>query len=524
MGETIQQDRRHLLRVAGAVATTLWLPRSAWSEARLARNPFALGVASGSPDETSVVLWTRLVEADGDALAGGPVTVRWEIAQDDAFSRIVRQGQSQAVPELAHSVHAEVQGLAPGRVYFFRFMTGDWVSRTGRTRTLPPADAQLASLRFGYASCQRWEHGYFSAWRHLREEDPDYVVFLGDYLYEYPGTPTSVRMPGGLWVTTLADYRDRHARYKSDPDLQAMHAACPWLLTWDDHEVQNDYAGDDPGNSGPAIFNHAGRRAAAYQAYYEHMPLRAATLTRAIAGLHEGAELRIHTQHRFGRLARLALLDTRQYRSRQACTAGGRFGGSTVEPAACDSWNDPARTLLGAAQEHWLDARLAEGGSTWTLLGQSTLFGRRDLRAGPGELFSNDGWDGYTPARQRLTGSLRRHAVKNAVMFGGDVHQNWVGHLKADYANAASESLGTEFCGTSITSRTNADRVPAVLAENPHFIFADGQWRGYGLAHFTPSRLDVRLRVLDDPARRDAAVRTLASFAVEQGSHRVERA
>lgn len=519
-------DRRRILQLAASAAGSLWLPRSAWSQPKLAADPFTLGVASGSPAETSVVLWTRLAQPDGDALGGAPATVRWEIAEDEGFQRIAHKGQSQAHAELAHSVHVEAQGLAPDRWYFYRFMTGEWVSRTGRTRTLPPADAQVAKLRFGYGSCQRWEHGYFSAWRHLREEQPDFVLFFGDYIYEYPGAPNSIRMPRGLWATTLSDYRERHAQYKSDADLQAMHAACPWLVTWDDHELQNDYAGEHPGNSGPGVANHMGRRAAAYQAYYEHMPLRAATLTRAMSGLGDGAELRIHTQYRFGKLARLCLLDTRQYRDRQACTRGGRAGSGSVDPAECESWDDPRRTLLGEAQERWLDARLAQNAPGWTLIGQSTLFGRRDFKAGAGELFSNDGWDGYAQARQRLTRSLQQHAVKNTVMLGGDVHQNWVGHLKADYAREDSEALGTEFCGTSITSRTTStpERVPGVLAENPHFIFADAYSRGYGVADFTPGRLDVRLRAVDDVTRRDSGVKTLASFAVQAGRHRVEKA
>jgi alkaline phosphatase D len=453
------------------------------------------------------------------------VTVRWEIADDEGFRRGLRTGQAQALPELAHSVHVEASGLAPDRWYFYRFTLGEWVSPVGRTRTLPAPDAPVQRLRLGYASCQRWEHGYFAAWRHLRDEQPDLVLFLGDYMYEYPGTPGAVRWPDGLWVvTTLDDYRQRHAMYKTDPDLQAMHAACPWFTTWDDHEVQNDYAGVHPGSGGPEV-DPLARRAAAYQAYYEHMPLRASVLTRALAGLETGAEMRLYGERRFGQLARLMLLDTRQYKNLQACTSGGRFGASSLDPAACPTWGDPARSMLGAAQEQWLDAQLAASGGSWTVLGQSTLFGRRDQRPGEGQLLWNDGWDGYAMARQRLTQSIEGRGVKNAVLFGGDVHENWVGHVKADYGRAESASVGVEFCGTSISSRSRApDKAAERLAENPHFVFADGHARGYGVADFTPHLLTVRLRGLEDATRQDSGVRTLASFAVQAGQARVEKA
>ena len=524
MRQPIHVQRRQLLRLAAASATALWLPRSAWSQPALQDDPFSLGVASGSPDESSVVLWTRLLPA-GRSPGESPITVRWEVAHDAAFARIAARGQAQALPELAHAVHVEAGGLEPDRWYHYRFMVGSWVSPVGRTRTLPQADAEVARLRLGYASCQRWEHGYFAAWRHLRQEQPDLVLFLGDYIYEYPGAPGAVRWPDGLWASTLQDYRGRHALYKTDPDLQAMHAACPWLLTWDDHEVQNDYAGLNPGSGGPPLENPAARRAAAYQAYYEHMPLRSSVLTRALAGLAAGDELRLYGQRRFGRLAQLCMLDPRQYRDRQACTRDGRRGSSAVNPAECAAWNDPARTMLGQAQEQWLQAQLASGGPGWTVLGQSTLFGKRDSRPGAGDLLWNDGWDGYAAARHRLTEGIAKSRAGQTVIFGGDVHENWVGHVKADYARPDSADVAVEFCGTSITSRTGGqEHVAARLAENPHFVFGDAQSRGYGLAEFTPRQLTVHLRGLDDPERRDSGIRTLASFAVQAGRARIERA
>lgn len=519
-------DRRKLLQLAAASATSLWLPRSAWSQQRFAGNPFGLGVASGSPTHDSIVLWTRLL-APGlfQSLGKEAVTVRWELAHDEQFARIAQSGQAQAQAELAHSVHVEVAGLEPDRWYFYRFMAGDAVSATGRTRTFPAPDAAAQKLRIAYASCQRWDHGYFTAYRHMRGENLDAVLFLGDYIYEYPNAARAVRVPTGGWVLTLDDYRQRYALHRGEAELQAMHAACPWLVTWDDHEVQNDYAGLVPGDSGPSVSNFASRRAAAYQAFYEHMPVRASALTKAVAGLNSGAEVRLYSQQRFGRLANIVMLDDRQYRDAQVCSPGGKPGSGTVNPAACPAWNDPARTLLGTAQEQWLDAAFAASGAGWTVLGQQTLFGRRSAKAAAGNVFWNDGWDGYSAARSRLTQSMQRHKVANPVLLGGDVHENWVGHVKADYGRPDSATLGVEFCGTSITSRAgNPQKTADGLVENPHFVFADAQGKGYGVVEFTPARLTTTLRVVDDVTSRDTKISTLRSFVVEAGRPQIETA
>ena len=355
---------------------------------------------------------------------------------------------------------------------------------------------------------------------------PDAVVFLGDYVYEYPGAANAVRPVGGSWTLTLADYRQRYALYKSDADLQAAHAACPWLLAWDDHEVQNDYAGITSGDNGPAVEDFATRRAAAYQAYYEHMPLRASVLTRALAGLASGAEMRIYGQARFGQLATLRLLDARQYRHAQACNRDGALGSRQLDPTSCAAWLDPARSLLGVEQERWLDASLGrsagEGG--WNLLGQSTLFGPRDLQPGAGQRLWNDGWDGYTPARTRLVGALRKHRIANPVLLGGDMHENWVGHVLADYADAASPAVGVEFCGTSISSRSGGNAQTAErLAENPHFVYADAERKGYGIADITAQHMNVALRVVGDVSAKETQIETLERFTVQAGRPKIER-
>ena len=528
----LQPERRRWLQLVLAAGAGLCLPRTGAGRTGFKDYPFALGVASGSPQVASVVLWTRLLQGRTFALAPGtgPLTVAWEVADDEGFRSIVRQGQAQALPELAHSVHAEVDGLRPDRWYFYRFMVADAVSPVGRTRTLPAPDAIVQRLRIAYASCQKWEDGYFSAWRHMRDERLDAVLFLGDYIYEYPGNRGGLRSPGGGWVLDLDGYRRRYAVYKGDPDLQAMHQACPWCMTWDDHEVQNDYAGDFPGYGGPGDPSlpqaFAARRQAAYQAYYEHMPLRAAAVVAAFGGAGAG-QLRIHDRLQFGRLASVHLLDARQFKDAQVCTQGGRPGAGTVDPATCPSLGDPARSMLGWDQERWLQASLADAGTRqtrWNLLAQQTVFGQRDFRPGPGRILVNDGWDGYPAARQRLIGDLRRYQVSNPVFLGGDIHANWVGHVLEDHERADSPAVAVELCGTSITSRGGGNqRKAALLAENPHCVFFDGQEHGYGVAELSAAGLRTELRVVSDVRKPDATISTLATFAVEAGRSRILR-
>ena len=543
--------RRQFLQLAGfaaASASILSLPRSVWGQTDTPRkfqtNPFALGVASGSPTHDSVVLWTRLVES---SLNNSAVMVRWEVADDEKFTRIAQNGQYLATADLGHSVHVELQNLQSDRWYFYRFMAGDAVSMVGKTRTFPKAGITVDKLKIAYASCQRWEAGYFTAYKHMLAEKPDAVLFLGDYIYEYPGNPASaVRLPSSTsslgFVLTLDDYRSRYTQYKSDADLQAMHAACPWLMTWDDHEVQNDYASLTAGDSGfsdifsdPVDFSM--RRAAAYQAYYENMPIRSSTLTKSLAGVLSGTEfrkeLRIYQRVDVGQLASFYILDTRQYRDRQLCSKDGKLGSSVVNPTKCADWLDPKRTLLGAQQEAWLSAELTSAkqrGSVWNVLAQSTLFGARDNNPSKDHSFFNDGWDGYAPARQRLTDALQKNTVNNPVILGGDVHENWVGYLKADYSQTAaaqaSAAIGVEFCGTSITSPAGsaaAERTSERLAENPHFVFADAKRRGYGVVEFTSKQLTTSLRVVDNVRSKTTTLSTLAQFVVPAGRAVIER-
>ena len=505
-------SRRHLLQLACSTAAASTLPRWAWTSTTLRHDPFGLGVASGDPTPDGMVLWTRLLPA-APGEAAGPLTVQWEVAHDAAFQHLVQRGQATALPALAHSVHVELRGLAPERWYHYRFLHGDAVSATGRTRTSPVDGQMVARLRLAWASCQRWEHGYYAAWQHLANDAPDLVLFLGDYVYEYatPADTTGLARVHSLrHAQTLADFRDRYALHKSDPQLQAAHAACPSAETWDDHEVENDYAGS-AGKEEPGVF--ALRRSAAWQAFYEHMPLRAASMAQGFGAL------QVYRRQTWGRLAQLHLLDGRQWRIWQACRRPGSSGAGAVRPADCAERADPARTLLGSAQERWLDQGLARDAGTqqrWSVLVQQTLFSPRRYPSG---VRSTDTWDGYPAARTRLLQSIAGHAPRNTVLLGGDIHQNYVCKVLADAERPDAPVLASEFCGTSISSRagTTQDKVDAIARHNPHVLLARCDQRGYGLADITPTRWNTQLRTIDDPLRADSGIATLARFVVEDG-------
>ena len=515
------QQRRLFLQRAAIAAAATTLPRWAWLQtAHLADDPFALGVASGDPTPDGVVLWTRLIAPPGQPLP--EQTVHWEVAHDEGFQRIVQKGQATASPQQGHSVHVEVQGLEPARWYHYRFLLGQATSAVGRTRTAPAADAQVARLRVAFASCQRWEHGRYAAWRHLCADQPELVLFLGDYIYEY-ATPKNTdglaRTHSLRHATTLADYRDRYALHKSDPALQAAHAACPWAVTWDDHEVQNDYAGPSngqgDGGDGSAFL---AQRAAAWQAFYENMPLRASSLIHPQFG-----QLQVYRRLRWGRLAQLHLLDDRQYRPLQACRKPGASNAGAVRPGNCAELADPTRSLLGPAQEQWLDAGLAADAQSdrtrWSVLAQQTLFSPRHYPSGQ---VATDGWDGYPAARERLLQSVQRHHPRNTVLLGGDIHQNYVCNVHAPSAGSNGSNLpvlASEFCGTSISSRsgTTQEKVDAIVRHNPHVLLARCEQRGYGLADITPTRWTTTLRVVDNPMDAASTASTQARFVVEDG-------
>jgi alkaline phosphatase D len=485
-------DRRRFLLSVGALAAAPAFPQST--------SPFPLGIASGYPSPSGVVLWTRLAS---------PALVQWEVSADESMRSIVRRGETLADPDWAHSVHIEVAGLEPDRWYWYRFSTREARSAVGRTRTAPAPGDRVDRLRLAFASCQQYEQGYYGAHRHIAADAPDLVLFLGDYIYESSWGRDHVRSHGAPEPYTLEDYRARYALYKSDPDLQASHAACPWLLTWDDHEVDNDYAADRP-EDGMDRESFLARRAAAYRAYYEHMPLPARMRP-------AGADMRLHTQVGWGALARFYVLDTRQYRSWQACPRAGRRGGSnTVDIADCARLGTPGRSMLGRAQERWLDGALAGSRERWNLIAQTTTMAQFDQKPGPGRRAWTDGWDGYPAARNRLLSSL--HKTSNPVVLGGDVHSFNVCNLKLDFDDPGSPVVASEFVGTSITSQAwPPERLAALLPDNPHILYADGRHRGYTRMEIDGRRLRADLRAMDSVQTRDAACRTMATYVVEEG-------
>jgi alkaline phosphatase D len=406
------------------------------------------------------------------------VSVRWEIAHDEGFRRIARFGDVLALPELGHSVHVEAGGLEPDRVYWYRFIAGGQASPVGRTRTAPAADALRNHFAFAFVSCQNYEAGYYTPYRHLAAEDLGLVVHLGDYIYEGGIAEGGVRRHTTSEIVTLEDYRTRYALYKMDPDLQAAHAAFPWVLTWDDHEVDNNYAGEISQDDDP-VERFLQRRAGAYQAYYEHMPLRRTSMP-------SGPDLRLFRRLAFGRLAEFNVLDTRQYRTDQPCGDGFH--------AACAGADDPEGTMLGTEQERWLLDGLGRSGARWNVLANQVPLAPINRRAGPEEVHQMDKWDGYVASREA--------------------------EVKADSRDPTSEPIATEFVGTSISSGgdgsdTNA-RGAAMLAENPHMKFYNAQ-RGYVRCALTPERWTSDYRVVEYVTRTDAPIRTRAAFVIEDG-------
>ena len=480
---------------------------------RLASYPFPHGVASGDPGPDGAVLWTRLsAEALRDAgAAGQPVPVRWEVAADDGFARIVQSGTQMALPELGHSVHVEVGGLDPGRPYWYRFVASGEATPPGRTVTLPAPGTPADRLRFAFASCQNYEHGFYTAYRHMAGDDLDLVLHLGDYIYERRFGDSQVRLHEAGEVYTLDEYRARYALYRSDPDLQAAHAACPWVVTPDDHEVDNNWAGDTPEDDQlPGQF--LLRRAAAFQAYYEFMPLRRASVP-------TGPHIPLHRRFHYGDLADFHVLDSRQYRSDQACGDGRQV--------LCPEALAPERTMLGTEQEGWLFDGLAGSSSRWNVLANQVMIARLEGAAQDGgPLVPMDRWDGYPSAQQGLLSFLERTRPSNPVVVTGDIHSNWAADLKADFRDPASATVGAELVGTSITSGGDGadvrDNTEDTLARNPHIHFFNGQ-RGYVRCDVTRERLAADYRVLPYVTRPGAEAVTRASFVAEDGRPGLQR-
>jgi alkaline phosphatase D len=501
---------RRLFMAYGAALSSLpyaALQSTTQANERVAADPFTLGVASGDPDATSVLLWTRLAPAPLEPAGGMPnvaVQVRWELAEDDEFRKVVSSGNAVATPQLGHSVHVEVAGLKPSRWYWYRFHYADATSATGRTRTLPAPNDTPDKLDFAFASCQHYEQGLYTAYEQMARDELDLVFFLGDYIYEYQGQDGRVRKHHGNEIESLNDYRIRHSLYRLDPLLNAMHAKCPWFVTWDDHEFDNNYANDiseEPGID-PAEF--LIRRANAYQAYYEMMPLRPQSLPK-------GPDMRLYRRAPFGRLAELIMLDTRQYRSDQP-NGDGR---SLLNDEALSS----QQTMLGRTQKNWLCRSLISSKATWNVLAQQVMMAMVSRDATPSG-YSMDQWPGYAHERMELMRFIAERNVPNPVVLTGDIHSNWVNSLRIDDRVADAAVVATEFVGTSISSGGNGTAVPrgldSLLAYNPAVTYHNAE-RGYVRCSVTPQMWRSDYVVVDDVTKPGGAVSTRASFVVEAG-------
>ncbi|MEI6317067.1 MAG: alkaline phosphatase D family protein [Pseudomonadota bacterium] len=508
--------RRCLLALSAIFASTV-TPAGA-AEWKASDDPFTLGVASGDPSSDGFVIWTRLAPkpTHGGGMPAVPVAVEWTIASDEGHTRILRRGRATADPRLGHSVHVEVDGLDPDRWYWYRFTVGGAASPTGRTRTCPAPGAPSARLRFAFASCQHYEHGLFGAYRHLAQDDLDLVLHLGDYIYE--GSSAGMvprRHETKEEPVNLEQYRNRYACYKSDAHLREAHRNFPWVVTWDDHEVENDYAASLSQNrDDPAWFLQ--RRAAAYQAYYEHMPLRRASLPR-------GPDLLLYRRVAFGDLATFHVLDNRQYRSDQPC-GEGRSGGGNMVPDCTDRF-DPAATLWGGTQEAWLDAGLVASRSHWNVLAQSLMMAQLTNRNAAGRpVHWTDGWDGYAAPRARFLSRVAATKASNPLTIGGDIHSFWASELKADFDDPKSPVVMPEFVGTSISSRgIPYESTLKALPDNPHIRYFDSRQRGYARCEVSRARLQAVFRGLADAADEQSSMRTLASFVVESGRPNLNR-
>ncbi|MFD7435551.1 alkaline phosphatase D family protein [Streptomyces sp. NPDC059861] len=517
--------RRRFLTTTGAAAALAFavnLPTAGVAgaaeldAAQIKDDPFTLGVASGDPQPTSVLLWTRLAPVPFQADSGLPaerVTVHWELARDEHFRRPVRRGTTTAHPEFHHTVHVEVGHLEPGRLYHYRFRVGRWISPAGRTRTAPAPSDRVFGLTLAAVSCQAYHDGYFTAYGHLAQDDVDVVFHLGDYLYEY-----AVNAVGGQRnytdrtlpdlfnreTVTLEDYRLRYALYKSDPDLRAAHAAHPFVVTWDDHETENNYAGDTPENSVPPE-EFLLRRASAYRAYWENQPLR-------LPQRPEGPDMRLYRRLQWGRLAQFDVLDTRQYRSDQAYGDGSDVPGPEVD--------DPARTMTGATQERWLLDGWRRSRALWNVVPQQVTFSQRKFDLTEPSRVSMDAWDGYRASRRRVLDGARAAGVENLMVLTGDVHVGYAFDIKDDFDDPASRTLGTEIVATSIASgRDGADK-PAnwdtYMTANPHMRFYNGR-RGYVTVALDREQARADFRTVPYVTTPGAPVTTAASFVTEVG-------
>ena len=522
LDERRAHTRRQLIKRFGAAAAAfVSVPlamRESFAQDVFRDDPFQLGIASGDPSADGFVIWTRLAPRPfevGFGLGVQPIEVRWEVASDETFNAIVQSGTAIASPFLAHAVHVEVEGLQPDRTYCYRFRAGGAQSRSGKARTTPAAGAPTSRLTFGVAGCQGFPTGFYSAYRHLVAEDPAFVFFYGDYIYEYGGnappdvtSALAARRYIGNEVFSVDDYRRRYAQHKGDADLQAAHAAAAWYAVWDDHDIENNWASEwDENGSPPELFRF--RRQAAAQAFYEHMPLRKRSLP-------NGGSMQIYRQARFGDLLDLNLLDTRQYRSDQPC------GGKAQD---CSAVSDSKAEFMGRTQEKWLSANLSSSKARWKAIAQQVMMMDLDRDAAPDKMqFNTDSWAGYQGPRARVLSDIRDRKISNVVVLTGDEHVNYAGELHVDGRRPGPSPVAVEFVATSISSGgdgldTNA-QTQALIDANAQLKFVNQQ-RGYLMCDVTKGSWETAFRVMDRVTTPGGAISTRKKLVVEHLSNRL---
>lgn len=504
-------ERRQFMQYLAAVSAIPTLASTADGYVDTAptfrEDPFTLGVASGDPEPNGVVIWTRLSESPlvGEVTIPNAIQVRWEIAHDEAFSSIAQKGTALAVPQLGHSVHVEATGLEPDRWYFYRFHVGKHTSPIGRTRTTPERHVMPERMLFAFTSCQHYESGFFNGYPHMVKEDLDMVIHLGDYIYEYAGADNRVRKHIGPEIVSLANYRQRYAQYRLDESLKEAHRVFPWLVTWDDHEFDNNYAdlvSEEEGISPEAFL---ARRMNAYQAYYEFMPLRRSAFP-------QGPHMKLYRTCQYGRLANFYVLDTRQYRTDQP-------NGDGEKPKTGKAL-DQNGTMLGPQQEHWLMSGLSQSQTIWNVLAQQVMMA--DLNRGDetGARYSMDQWPGYEISRKRLLKFFHERNVPNPVVLTGDIHVNWVNDLMLDSDQDGSPVVGTEFVGSSMSSGGNGGNVIAEYeraASQNNFVKWYNSNRGYVTCELRPDKWTSHFRVTPIVNKLNSPLVKKASFVVEAG-------
>ncbi len=515
----LELSRRFALKTFGAAAISglALLPASRILAAPVFQSyPFQLGVASGEPEPDGFVIWTRLAPEPfeiGHGMPAATVEVEWQVASDRRMTQTVASGTAYARPELGHSVHVEVAGLEPNRPYWYRFTAGRERSVIGRSKTTPAIGQPLDRLRFAVAGCQNYEEGYYTAHRYLAAEEPDFVFCYGDYIYEYRGNRIwnhswgpmeTVRQHFGDEIYTIEDYRRRYAQYKMDSDLQAAHAAAPWFVTWDDHEIDNNWV-DSADQDGTASQLFALRQQMAMQAYYENMPLRPSALP-------IGTAMQLYRQARFGNLVDFNLLDTRQYRSDQPCN--DRWG------VVCDDVWDKDSTVLGDQQERWLYEKLGNSQSHWQVLAQQVMMMDLDRNPGPDQTENLDSWAGYRTPRGRMLGQIEELGRKSVVVLTGDEHQNYAGELHQNGQQPGAAPIATEFVATSISSRGDGEdqrRDTSAIQEVNECLKWHNANRGYLICDVNAETWTSEFKIVDKVSTRGGQLSTRQRMVVEAG-------